>query len=74
MWNTSTLSGGDLKVIWRTCHRRQIKGPVEFDATIAIYVDDIIKMLNPESSSSVYVYLFIIILLSYVNCHMLSYP
>lgn len=46
----------DLKVIWRTCHRRLTTGPIEFDATIYKYVDDIIKMLKrSESYSIVYV-------------------
>lgn len=57
----------DLKIIWRTYHCRLTKGPIEFDAVISKFVDDIIKMLKrPESSSIVYILLFVIVLLSYV--------
>lgn len=35
----------DLKVMQRTYHRRLIKGLIEFDVTITIFVDNIIKML-----------------------------
>lgn len=42
----------DLNVIWRTHHPRQTKGPVKFDATIAISIDNIIKMLRYLKSSS----------------------
>ena len=57
----------DLKVMWRTYHRKLTKGPIKFDAIIYRFVGDIIKMLKrPKSSSSIYVLLFIIVLLSYV--------
>ena len=47
-------SGEDLKVMSRTFYGRLTKGPIEFDATISKFVDDIIKMLKrPESSDSV---------------------
>lgn len=36
----------DLKVMWRTYHRRLTKGSVEFDSIIYKFVDDIIKMLK----------------------------
>lgn len=43
----------DLKVRWRTYRYRLTKGPIEFDATIVKFVDDIIKILTcPESSSN----------------------
>lgn len=43
-----------LKVVWRIYHCRPTKGLIEFDMTIARFVDNIIKMFKyPESSSSV---------------------
>lgn len=40
--------------MWRTYHRRPIKGPIEFDGILVRFVDDIIKMLkSPKSSSNV---------------------
>lgn len=56
-----------LKVMCRTYHRRITKGAIEFDVRITKSVDDIIKMLKcTKSPGSVYIFLFIIILLSYV--------
>lgn len=44
----------DLKAMWRSYQCMLTKGPIEFDATISRFVDDIIKMLkHPESSGSV---------------------
>lgn len=42
---------GDLKVMWRSYHRRLTKGLIEFDARISRYADDIIKMLKHSESS-----------------------
>lgn len=39
-------SDEDLKIMWRTYHCRLTKGPIEFDATISRFIDDIIKMLK----------------------------
>lgn len=44
----------DLKIMWRSYHHRLTNGPIEFDATIFIFVDTIFKMLKRlESSGSV---------------------
>lgn len=64
--NIELKTSEDLKVMWRTCHYRQTKGPIEFDTIIVRFLDDIFKMLEcSKSSSCVKVLLFIIVLLSY---------
>lgn len=64
---------GDLTVMWRSFRCRLTKGSIELDSKILKSVNDIIKMSkNPESSSSVCVFLFISVFLSYVNVY-LSY-
>lgn len=60
-------SDKDLKVIRRTYHRRLTKRPIEFEVIITISINDIINILKPlESSGSVWVFLFIFVLLCYV--------
>lgn len=38
--------GEDLKVMWRTYHRRLTKGRTKFDGKFSRHVDDVIKMLK----------------------------
>lgn len=46
----------DLKIMLNTYHRYETKCQIEVDAIVAIFFDDIIKMLKlPESSSNVQV-------------------
>lgn len=41
--------GEDLTVMWRSLCRRLTKGPIELDAKISRFVDDIINMLNVKN-------------------------
>lgn len=44
--NGKLKTSEDSKVMWRTYHYRKTNGLVEFDATIARYVEYIIKTLK----------------------------